>query len=324
MDRGKKENKAGLIIVKVACFIISFMIWIYIFISLNPVINTKIYNIPVNVINSSSLKERGLIVLPDQKFTVNLNVKGSASDIYNLKQENFEIFLDLSLYELDKGENIVRSYAKSVPQNITITKPNDLDVKVLIDDFVEKRIIVDKNIEKNNADGFYSFDPKITPEHVVISGAAKYVNEVDKALAGSKFEDLKQDTYQSLKVKLLDKSGKEINKFVDVYPDVVEMYIMVRAVKNVEVEVPFVNNLGENLKLESVDIIPKEIKIIGSKEVISNIFKIYSESVDLSKVDGNSILEVPLKDLNEIETVDNIRSVTIKIKISKIENDENK
>lgn len=324
MDRKKKENKAGSIIVKVACFVISFMIWIYIFISLNPVINTKIYNIPVNVINSSSLKERGLIVLPDQKFTVNLNVKGSASDIYNLKQENFEIFLDLSLYELDKGENTVRGYAKSIPQNITITKPNDLDVKVLIDDFVEKRILVDKNIERHNAEGFYSFEPKITPEYVVISGAAKYVNEVDKALASSKFEDLKQDTYQSLKVKFLDKSGKEINKFVDVYPDVVEMYIMVRAIKTVEVEVPFVNNLGENLKLESVDIVPKEIKIIGSKDVISNIFKIYSENVDLSKIEGNSILEVPLKNLDGIETVDNIKSVAIKIKINKIENVEDK
>ena len=236
-----------------------------------------------------------------------------------MKAENFEIFLDLSLYEIEKGENVVRSYIRSIPSNISITKPNDLDIKILIDEFVEKRVSVDKVIEKHNTEGFYSFEPIITPEYVIVSGASKFVNEVDKAVVNAKFEDLKQDTYQSLKVKFLDKDGKEINEFLDVYPDVVEMYIMVRAMKDVEVDVPFVNNLQEGLKLESIDIIPKEIKIIGAEDVISNIYKISSESVDLSKIEENSILEVPLKISNGIETVDNRKSVTVKVKVSKVE-----
>ena len=93
---------------------------------------------------------------------------------------------------------------------------------------------------------------------------------------------------------------------------------MVRAMKDVEVDVPFVNNLQEGLKLESIDIIPKEIKIIGAEDVISNIYKISSESVDLSKIEENSILEVPLKISNGIETVDNRKSVTVKVKVSKV------
>lgn len=305
--------------VKILCFILSFMLWVYIFISLNPIITTKIYNIPVNVINSLSLKKNGLVLLPDQKFTVNLTVEGNASDIYNLKPENFEIFLDLSLYELEKGENVVRSYIRSIPQNITITKPSDLDIKILIDEFVEKRVPVDKNIEKHNIEGFYSFEPIVTPEYVIVSGASKFVNEIDKAFVTGKFENLKQDTYQSLKVRFLDKEGKEINEFLDVYPDVVEIYIMVRAMKDVEIDVPFVNNLLEGLKLESVDINPKTIKIIGTADAISNIYKISSENVDLSKIKESSILEVPLKIPNGIETVDDKKSITVKIKVAHTE-----
>lgn len=305
--------------VKILCFTLSFMLWVYIFISLNPIITTKIYNIPVNVINSLSLKKNGLVLLPDQKFTVNLTVEGNASDIYNLKPENFEIFLDLSLYELEKGENVVRSYIRSIPQNITITKPSDLDIKILIDEFVEKRVPVDKNIEKHNIEGFYSFEPIVTPEYVIVSGASKFVNEIDKAFVTGKFENLKQDTYQSLKVRFLDKEGKEINEFLDVYPDVVEIYIMVRAMKDVEIDVPFVNNLLEGLKLESVDINPKTIKIIGTADAISNIYKISSENVDLSKIKESSILEVPLKIPNGIETVDDKKSITVKIKVAHTE-----
>ncbi len=305
--------------VKILCFILSFMLWVYIFISLNPIITTKIYNIPVNVINSLSLKKNGLVLLPDQKFTVNLTVEGNASDIYNLKPENFEIFLDLSLYELEKGENVVRSYIRSIPQNITITKPSDLDIKILIDEFVEKRVPVDKNIEKHNIEGFYSFEPIVTPEYVIVSGASKFVNEIDKAFVTGKFENLKQDTYQSLKVRFLDKEGKEINEFLDVYPDVVEIYIMVRAMKDIEIDVPFVNNLLEGLKLESVDINPKTIKIIGTADAISNIYKISSENVDLSKIKESSILEVPLKIPNGIETVDDKKSITVKIKVAHTE-----
>ena len=295
------------------------MLWIYIFITLDPMITTKIYNIPVNIINSLSLKKNGLIVLPDQKFTVNLTVEGNASDIYNLKAENFEIFLDLSLYEIEKGENVVRSYIRSIPSNISITKPNDLDIKILIDEFVEKRVPVDKNIEKHNIEGFYSFEPIVTPEYVIVSGASKFVNEIDKAFVTGKFENLKQDTYQSLKVRFLDKEGREINEFLDVYPDVVEIYIMVRAMKDVEIDVPFVNNLLEGLKLESVDINPKTIKIIGTADGISNIYKISSENVDLSKIKESSILEVPLKIPNGIETVDDKKSITVKIKVAHTE-----
>lgn len=315
----KKKNKTQILVVKILCLIISFMLWIYIFISLNPTITTKIHNIPVNVINSLSLKENGLVVLPDQKFNVSLTVEGSASDIYNLKAENFEIFLDLSLYELEKGENVVRSYIRNIPNNISITKPSDLDVKVLIDEFVEKRVFVDKIIEKTDLDGFYSFDPVITPDYVIVSGALGFVNEISKVVVNAKFEDLKQDTYQSLKVKFIGKDGKEINKFLDVYPDVVEMYIMVRATKSAEVDVSFTNNLPEGVKLDSIDILPREIKIIGTEEAISNIYKISSEPIDLSKITENSILDVALKLPNGIETVNDKKSITVKVKVSKLD-----
>lgn len=304
---------------KILCFVISFILWVYIVISLNPVLTTKVYNIPVNVINSLSLKKNGLIVLPNQKFTVNLSVEGKANDIYNLKPDNFEIFLDLSLYDLQKGENVVRGYIRSIPPNISITKPNDLDIKVQIDEFVEKRVSIDKVIDNVNIDGFYSFEPVITPEYVIVSGASKYVNEVDKAVVNASFTDLKQDIYQSLKVKFLNKDGKEINEFLDIYPDVVEMYIMVRAMKEVEIDVPFINNLPEGLKLESVEVIPKVIKIIGIEDVISNIYKISSESVNLSEITENSIIEVPFKIASGIETIDNKNSVVIKVKVSKID-----
>ena len=134
----------------------------------------------------------------------------------------------------------------------------------------------------------------------------------------ARFDDLKQDTYQNLKVKFLSRDGKEINEFLDIYPDVVEMYIMVRAMKDVEVDVPFINNIPEGYKLESIDIIPKQIKIIGTEDSISNIYKVSSDNVDLSKITENSILEVPLKISSGIETVDNKKSVTVKVKVSKI------
>lgn len=319
MDKGKSKKQTQGIIVKISCFVIAFVSWVCVVISLNPVLTTRVYNIPVNVINSLSIKKNGIIVLPNQKFTVNLNVEGKANDIYNLKPDNFEIFLDLSVYDLQKGENVVRGYVRSIPPNISITRPNDLDIKIQVDEFIEKKVPIDKIINNVNVDGFYSFEPVITPEYVIVSGAAKYVNEVNRAIVSANFNDLKKDTYQSLKIKLLDKDGKEINQFLDLSTEVVEMYIMVKALKDVEIEVPFVDNLPEGLKLDSVEVIPRVLKIIGSEEDITNIYKISSESVNLSKITENSIIEVPIKLANGIETVENKNSVIIKVKVSKIE-----
>ncbi|BAK81743.1 CdaR family protein [Candidatus Arthromitus sp. SFB-rat-Yit] len=319
MDKGKNKKQTQGIIVKISCFVIAFVSWVYVVISLNPVLTTRVYNIPVNVINSLSIKKNGIIVLPNQKFTVNLNVEGKANDIYNLKPDNFEIFLDLSVYDLQKGENVVRGYIRSIPPNISITRPNDLDIKIQIDEFIEKKVPIDKIINNVNVDGFYSFEPVINPEYVTVSGAAKYVNEVNRAIVSASFNDLKKDTYQSLKIKFLDKDGKEINQFLDLSTEVVDMYIMVKALKDVEIEVPFVDNLPEGLKLESVEVIPRVLKIIGTEDVITNIYKISSESVNLSKITENSIIEVPIKIANGIETVENKNSVIIKVKVSKIE-----
>ena len=63
----------------------------------------------------------------------------------------------------------------------------------------------------------------------------------------------------------------------------------------------------------------KIIKIIGIEDVISNIYKISSESVNLSEITENSIIEVPFKIASGIETIDNKNSVVIKVKVSKID-----
>lgn len=314
MDRKKINVK--ILFIKIFCILISFILWVYIVITLDPVITTKINNIPVDIINSNVIKNNGLTLLLDEELFVNLTVEGKAKDIYSLKPSNFEVYIDLAMHDLNKGENIIRSYQRNIPANIRIKSLEELDVKLVLDDYVEKRVLVDKNIETKDLDGFYSFDPVITPEHVVVSGAAKYVNQIDKVLIEGEFKDLTQDVYKTFPIKVFDKEGNELNKFLDINPLNVELYLRVRAIKDVEVNTPFINSLPEGLFMESTDIIPKNLQITGESSILSGIYKISTDNIDLSKIEANSILEVPLKLPNGVEVVDNIKSVKVKIRVN--------
>ena len=139
MVRKNKQEIMAMII----CVIVAFALWLYVMSDVNPVKTTVVNNVPVELVNTESLEQSNLALLPDQHFTVNLSISGKTSDIFNVSAADFSLVADMST-SLKKGDNTISVEIKNAPKGITVNeKAGALYViKVKLDSLTEKSIPV--------------------------------------------------------------------------------------------------------------------------------------------------------------------------------------
>ncbi len=178
MDKEKRQD----ILIKICCIIASFALWFYIRGTENPITSHSIKNIPVQVLNTEALAQNNLVLLPDQSFKVNLNVKGPASAVYHIdKNKDFKIVVDLSKYALKAGKNTIPIEINESPSTVSIVSEN-LWIDVQIDTLKEKEVAVIPDVQGDLTPGAYKEEPVISPSVVKVNGPSKYVDMVQGVL----------------------------------------------------------------------------------------------------------------------------------------------
>ena len=74
MDSWKNKQK---VIVQLVCILLSLCLWIYVTNIKNPIKSYELKNVPVEILNSNSLQDSGLALVPNQNFYVNLKIEGN-------------------------------------------------------------------------------------------------------------------------------------------------------------------------------------------------------------------------------------------------------
>ena len=116
---------------KVISFIVAVLIWIYIIIVVDPLVDVTVRDIPVRYANRSMLADQELCVLESSDNIVELKIKGSRKKIANIDNKNVYATVDLG--------NITKTGRYSLPVNISIPyeyseivskKPYNIDVTI--------------------------------------------------------------------------------------------------------------------------------------------------------------------------------------------------
>jgi YbbR domain-containing protein len=108
----------------IASVLLAFVMWIYAMTDKNPMEQKTVENIPVQLENIEALKQFNLALVPEQNFTVSLQIRGKALDVYAANDPSyFNIVADLnSVAFLKKGEN-------NIPVEIIGKQPNGIQVE---------------------------------------------------------------------------------------------------------------------------------------------------------------------------------------------------
>lgn len=303
-------------LIKICCVVAAFALWLYVT-NVENNQNPQLLTVPVTLTGIENVTQQKLKVLPaSQQYTVTLHVRGSLTDIA-LGKDQFKVVADLSEFQFSKGTKNIPVRIERQPANVTVLNSETLYVPVSFDNLLEKTFPVKVNMTGKVKDGYYA--PQnyyINPTDVVVSGAAKFVNQVSSVETNIDLKSAEKDLGFKLALKALDSTGKEI-KDVEISPAFVDVSIPVKKIKTVGINVKTKGNVSSEFVFKSFQLIPEKVDIAGGDN-INNITSLDTEPVDLSTLTPNKTISVKIIIPDGVTLTNSDGTVKLKADMDKI------
>lgn len=316
-----KERK-GKLVIKICCVLAATILWLYISNTQNPLITYTVKKVPVQIKNEDILSKNKLSLVKEEQYYVDIKIQGRSSDVYRTKASDFKVVADLSGYLVRKGENKIPVEVQNMPSNVSIVNNGNLWVELEIDEIVERNVSVSINLKGNKSNEKFIKDTIVSPKEVKVIGSSKNVNLVDKAVATIDVSKLSESKTLSVDVTPVNASGANI-KGVELDPPTVHVSVGVNITKEVPIQVDTTGYVPDRFKLDGIELSKNKVKIIGEEKVLKEINYIKTEKIDLSSLTKDSSKEVKLIIPEGIYTLDNIKVIKVKVKVTSLEIKDN-
>ena len=318
MDNWNNKQK---VIVQLVCILLSLGLWIYVTNIENPIKSYELNNVPVEILNSDSLKDTGLALAPNQNFYVKLKVEGNTQDLFSIDKSDFKITVDLSEFVLKKGENKIAVNIKEAPSTVKIKNSSGLTITVNTEEYSTKEVPVKSEINVISKSSYYVATPVFSPETVVVSGPESLVNKVTKVIAEGEESNAVKTIVKDYIISAVDDNGNEVTG-VQLSQKWVEATIEINEGKTVPIKINTTGTLPNGLRLKSISSDTTEIGITGPEEILNNVSEIGTEVIDLSGIKDSTTVEVALGIPDGILIHNGENSITVNIVIEKLQTRE--
>lgn len=318
MDKGSRKEQT--IIVKIICLLLSFGLWLYVSNVENPVRTHEIKDIPVEILNEKALTNSGFAISDFKQFTVDLKIEGASSEVTKVKKEDFKVAVDMSAYALKSGENTIPVQILSYPDNINIKNNGFLGIRIRLEELIKKQISIKSNVKVSYKENIYEKEEKLNPSTVTVSGAKSIIDKISEAVIRGDITELDKNYTNKYKIQFLDSAGNEIyNINSDV--DEAELSIIVEHGKKVPINVKTKGELTNGATLGEITVIPSELNILGSNDLLNSINNIETEVFDISTLYESSEVTLKINIPEGVSVEDKINTVKVKFNINNNNND---
>lgn len=304
------KNKENDILIKIISLIMSFGLWIYLTNVENPTKTVRINNVGVRLVNTESLADQSLVLVPGQTITVNLSITGPASTVYRALPTDFRVELDMSEYDLVKGINELPIEITLYPQNVDITKSRGLEATVRLDDLVEKEVPVSSEYTVKAAEGYFAAPSSVTPSTAKIMGPSEYVEKVVKLIVRGSSEGLADDLDLAVDLVPVDEGGS-IVQYVETTPKAAQFSAKVYRTKSVVLNPVTTGTMSDGLSLISLTPVKQSIVIAGPDDLLGTVARIDTDKINLRGITASGSFLVPLLIPDGIHLVDGESSVEV-------------
>ena len=165
-----RESRWVYVLISVA---LAFTFWLYVRAEQDPMDDSWLYNIPVQMTGSTVLTRQGLTVAELSADTVNLKVEGPTSVLDDLIRYRKDIYVTVDVSKCAEGENRL-TYTPVYPGNVNTekvvtTNRNPDSITVTVEKLYTKTFGVEFQLKGTVAKGYQAGTPAISPETVVVS-----------------------------------------------------------------------------------------------------------------------------------------------------------
>jgi YbbR domain-containing protein len=249
--------------------------------------------------------------------TVTVTLEGPTSILTKTKQvKDFEIYIDLRNYPV--GTHRVQLKQKNISDQLEVNiYPSVVTVSIhekVTEDFPVEVDFINKNKMK---EGYSIEEAIVQPNTVKITGAREDIDSIALVKARVNLENVSETLKQESNVAVYDKNGNILP--VEIEPSVVTITVpVISPSKSIPIQVKKEGKLPEGLSISNISVVPNVVTVYGSEEILNQLDVIDGVSVDLSKIKGDTTLEVEIPKQEGITKI-SPEKVQIKIEVDKQE-----
>ncbi len=293
--------------IKIISFLSAIALWMYVMAVVDPEETKGFEDIPVSISNMSDLKDKNLVIYPDEKLTADVYIKGSLSKVQSVKKEDIHVYGTIE----DPIQGQKEVYLKAnIPQGVTLEFKHDVLVVNLEKNIKEKR---DIKVEVSGNSKRNINKIELSKEFVDVSGPRTLVKEVKSVRANLDVGNETDDFSKKLQLIPLNSDGTKVEG-VTLSSSFVTAKIELLKEKIVPIRVSL-NDNKDNDVLKNYKLSKEQVTIKGKKEDIDKISYIKTKPIDLADLANGQEKEVSLEIPEGITLEDS--SITIKLNDTK-------
>lgn len=296
-------------------FAVAIGLWLYVVMVVNPEWEQTYTDIPVVFQNENLLAERGLMIVSDDKPTVQLRLSGNRADLMELSSSNISVVCNVASIE-SSGEfslNYSVYYANNAI-SVVGKMPESINLKV------EKKITkpVDVVVVPNGETppGYIDDRDNLTLDYtsIEVSGPQSVIDRIHGAQVYVDLEGKTQPIIGQFPYTLVDADGEPVDASqVEVNTDQVSLVLKILRLKDLPIKVEVIYGGGATASTSKVTLDLEQIKVSGNESDLEGLEYLEVGTVDLSKLLENQQLEFEIKLPAGVNNVTGVDKVTVTV-----------
>ncbi len=238
---------------------------------------------------TTELQARGLaagLVVVGMASRVEVRVRGPRSAVAELNADGLEAYVDLGQMT-EPGEYRLPVRVRP-PQGLRVVAVQPAEVVVTVDSVARRQVPVEVVLQGVPAPGAILGQPVVQPPRVTVQGPRSLVQQLQRAWVAVDVGGLRSALTQSLRVRLEDASGAELQG-VTAQPQNVQVTLPVTegvVSRRVPVVPSVTGRPRPGLSVALVEAEPAVVTVRGPQDAVVNLSVLLTDPVDVSAVEG--------------------------------------
>ena len=300
---------------KMASLAGAIIIWLIIMNINDPVVTRIIYDVPVNVVNTSYIESMGLSYkISDGYDTIAVTVRGNRSLVESLTASRFNVTADLTQIislETDPVMVPLTVYCPSISSENLTASPRNINID--IEEMVSKEFVINATEAGTTpANGFEVGEMTVEPETVTIRGPGTLIDKIERVNAIVDVTGIRTDKDMEPVIRITDKNGEQITDTqmsylsMNVTEEEMNVHVTVYAVRSgVSLKVETSGEPASGYTVGNIAVTPSTLSVVGSRAVL-----------DMLEQNGNVITITA--DSGLVDVTGKVSDVSVKIDIRHI------
>lgn len=297
VDRRSKRGILDDLNIKISVALCVVLFWFITVGSINPITSVTFKNVPIKMINTSSIAEVGKTYTLTGDESVNVTVTDRKDVVDNLTSDKISVIADFNKLSIVNAIQLDASVIGYNTAEVTLSSPV---INVSLEDLVSREFNIDTRIDGTLGDTKYLHDIILNRESIIVYGAKSQVNKIGGVVAYINASDIENNKEVSIEPMLYNSEGELMDsKNFEINSDGLVARMVVYNTKEVPLKLQYkltdASQLVKNVSLENstIYIAGQQNDLDACKEIVINteisidindVFNSkYIKSMDISK-----------------------------------------